>query len=162
MGTEHRKRFIRTPPCCMCPSTRRTTIHVRLETMAEASFDGVLLVGVDFTGSSDEVGEGAGEGHNVNIPLPRDTTGDKEYCEALSLGIEHIRKSKAAYLVVSLGVDTYKDDPICCFQLTTPCYTDIGRLIGDLGLPTLFVLEGGYHLESLGENVRNVLVGFMR
>ena len=34
-----------------------------------------------------------------------------------------------------------------------------GRLLGELGLPTVLVQEGGYDLESLGQNVREVLLG---
>ena len=33
------------------------------------------------------------------------------------------------------------------------------RLLGELGLPTALVQEGGYDLESLGQLVREVLPG---
>ncbi|CAG8735243.1 14758_t:CDS:1, partial [Acaulospora colombiana] len=56
--------------------------------------------------------------------------------------------------------DTYKDDPIAGFEITTLGYRKIGELIRSIGLPTLFVLEGGYHLETIGANVANVLMGF--
>ena len=36
----------------------------------------------------------------------------------------------------------------------------MGRRLADLGLPTLFVLEGGYAVAVLGVNVANVLAGF--
>jgi acetoin utilization deacetylase AcuC-like enzyme len=36
----------------------------------------------------------------------------------------------------------------------------LGQRLAELGLPTLFVLEGGYALEVLGVNVTNVLAGF--
>jgi len=71
-----------------------------------------------------------------------------------------ISEYSARWLIVSLGVDTYKDDPICNFQLTSECYSEIGREIGKLGLPTIFAMEGGYHLETLGINVGGVLLGF--
>jgi acetoin utilization deacetylase AcuC-like enzyme len=35
-----------------------------------------------------------------------------------------------------------------------------GRLIGALGLPTLFVLEGGYAVAEIGVNAVNVLQEF--
>ncbi len=33
-------------------------------------------------------------------------------------------------------------------------------MIGELRLPTLFVLEGGYAVAEIGTNVVNVLAGF--
>ncbi len=38
----------------------------------------------------------------------------------------------------------------------------MGRAIGELGLPTLFVMEGGYAIEAIGINVANALNGFER
>jgi acetoin utilization deacetylase AcuC-like enzyme len=62
--------------------------------------------------------------------------------------------------VVSLGLDTYKEDPISRFSLASDDYLEIGRRIARLGLPTAFVLEGGYAVEALGVNAVNVLSGF--
>ncbi|KAF8608843.1 Arginase/deacetylase [Ceratobasidium sp. AG-I] len=113
-----------------------------------------------FTGTTEEVGDGPGKDFNVNIPLPQRSTGNEEYITALKQAAGKISEYSARWLVVSLGVDTYKDDPICNFQLTSECYSKIGHEIGKLGLPTLFVMEGGYHLETLGTNVGGVLSGF--
>ena len=63
--------------------------------------------------------------------------------------------------MVSLGVDTYKDDPISFFKLESDDFTDYGRRISELKLPTLFVMEGGYAIEAIGINVVNVLTGFL-
>ncbi|KAB5596064.1 Histone deacetylase superfamily protein [Ceratobasidium theobromae] len=113
-----------------------------------------------FTGTENEVGDGPGTGFNLNIPLPQHRTGNEEYLVALRQGVDKISHYSPQWLIVSLGVDTYKDDPICHFKLTTECYYEIGREIGKLGLPGLFAMEGGYHLETLGANVGGVLAGF--
>ena len=63
-------------------------------------------------------------------------------------------------LIVSLGVDTFKEDPISQFRLDSPDYTRMGEIIGRLGLQTLFVMEGGYAVEEIGINAINVLQGF--
>lgn len=63
-------------------------------------------------------------------------------------------------LIVSLGVDTFKDDPISQFKLASPDYLRMGEVIGRLGLQTLFVMEGGYAVEEIGINAVNVLQGF--
>jgi acetoin utilization deacetylase AcuC-like enzyme len=39
-------------------------------------------------------------------------------------------------------------------------FAAIGGQISGLGLPTLFVMEGGYALASLGDSVLSVLLGF--
>ena len=62
--------------------------------------------------------------------------------------------------MVSLGVDTFEHDPISFFKLKAADFTAYGRLIGALGVPTLFVLEGGYAVADIGVNAVNVLQGF--
>ncbi len=77
--------------------------------------------------------------------------------------IRPARKSKrygADIIVVSLGVDTFKDDPISQFKLDSPDYLAMGARIARLGKPTLFVMEGGYAVEEIGINAVNVLEGF--
>ncbi|KAH9923199.1 uncharacterized protein BXZ73DRAFT_51057 [Epithele typhae] len=94
------------------------------------------------TGSSDETGEGAGLGFNYNYPLPQGTS-DDGYCAVLETAAETIRKHDAIdCVVVSLGVDTYAEDPICEFALSKQCYPRMGKIIGALEQPTLFVMEG--------------------
>ena len=63
-------------------------------------------------------------------------------------------------VVVSLGVDTFEKDPISQFKLKSDDYPKIGRRIARLGLPTLFVMEGGYAVEEIGINAVGVLTGF--
>jgi len=61
---------------------------------------------------------------------------------------------------VSLGVDTFENDPISFFKLKAADFTTYGGLIGALDVPTLFVLEGGYAVADIGVNAVNVLQGF--
>jgi acetoin utilization deacetylase AcuC-like enzyme len=112
-----------------------------------------------FVGFADETGAGKGEGANANYPLPPGT----EYA-AWALALDHalarIRAHGAEALVVSLGVDAYKDDPISFFKLDSPDFLDCGRRIARLGLPTVFCMEGGYAIDQIGVNTVNVLEGF--
>lgn len=66
----------------------------------------------------------------------------------------------ASHLVVSLGVDTAAVDPVGKFGLSANAFIRIGQAIRKVGLPTLFVFEGGYAVAELGDNVCNVLQGF--
>ncbi len=112
-----------------------------------------------FLGYADETGEGKGEGFNINYPMPFGTT-YPEYEKSLLAGCEKIKAFNPDILVVSLGVDTYKDDPISKFKLDSPDFVTIGQHISKLGLPTHFVMEGGYAVEQIGINAINVLTGY--
>ncbi len=61
---------------------------------------------------------------------------------------------------MSLGIDTYEKDPMADFELTTDDYLKMGKQLNQMGLSTLFVFEGGYHIEDLGRNTVNVIRGF--
>jgi len=112
-----------------------------------------------FSGFADETGYGLGEGYNLNYPLPPGTSWTA-YAEALAAALKRITSYCPNALVVSLGVDTCESDPLSDFRLRTGDFTELGRRVARLGLPTLIVLEGGYATESLGINVVNVLTGF--
>ena len=112
-----------------------------------------------FSGYADEAGCGAGEGFNLNLPLPRGTA-FAAWRAALAIAIGRIRDFGAEALVVSLGVDTFVADPISFFRLESPDFVAYGRMIGDCRIPTLFVLEGGYAVAEIGINAVNVLSGF--
>ncbi len=112
-----------------------------------------------FWGYEDECGEAEGEGFNQNIPLPHGT-GFSRWEKALQQSLERFAQWGADALVISLGVDTFEDDPISTFRLQTHDYITMGKDIAGLKCPTLFVMEGGYNIEALGINMVNVLQGF--
>ncbi|MGH7187508.1 MAG: histone deacetylase family protein, partial [Pseudomonadota bacterium] len=112
-----------------------------------------------FVGFADERGEGAGEGFNLNYPLRPGTAWDG-YRPALAGAIAEIDGFGPDALVVSLGVDTFKGDPISHFKLESEEFIRIGEMIARLKRPTLFVMEGGYAVEEIGLNAVNVLMGF--
>jgi acetoin utilization deacetylase AcuC-like enzyme len=112
-----------------------------------------------FLGFADERGSGAGEGYNLNIPLPAGVD-DEAYLAALDGALEDIAGYAPRYLVVSAGLDTFEGDPLGDLRVTTAGFGRIGARIAQLGLPTLFVQEGGYAIEELGRNVASLLAGF--
>jgi len=112
-----------------------------------------------FVGRADETGAGPGEGFNLNCPLPAGSDWPAWH-EAMEICCRRIDAFAPQALVVSLGVDTHRDDPSGGFKLDSSHYVPMGRRLAELGLPTLFVLEGGYGLEVLGVNVANALAGF--
>jgi acetoin utilization deacetylase AcuC-like enzyme len=112
-----------------------------------------------FLGYADETGSGAGEGANVNYPMPHGTAYDV-WSQALEDACGRIAAWRADAIVVSLGVDTYAGDPISRFRLRSQDFTAYGGRLARLRLPTLFVMEGGYAVEEIGVNTVNVLTGF--
>ncbi|TSE37407.1 Acetylpolyamine aminohydrolase [Tepidimonas fonticaldi] len=112
-----------------------------------------------FLGYADERGAGPGEGFNLNLPLPRGT-GFPAWRAALERAIRAVADFRADALVVPMGMDTFEGDPISGFLLRSADYTTVGRLLAELGLPTVFTFEGGYAVAEVGINTVNLLEGF--
>jgi acetoin utilization deacetylase AcuC-like enzyme len=112
-----------------------------------------------FSGHADETGSGPGAGCTRNYPLPWGT-GFARWSEALADACARIADYRPDALVVSLGVDTFKDDPISQFELESADFLTVGGRLARLGLPTLFVMEGGYAVAEIGINAVNLLTGF--
>ena len=112
-----------------------------------------------FLGHADERGAGPGEGHNLNYPMAPGTAWGI-WSQSLEDACEKLAAYAPDVVVVSLGVDTFEKDPISQFKLKSADYPRIGRRIEKLGLPTLFVMEGGYAVDEIGINTVGVLQGF--
>ena len=112
-----------------------------------------------YLGHADETGEGEGEGFNLNLPLPAGSP-PEEWFAAVDVACARIGRHRADALVVSLGLDTYAGDPISKFALASEDFVYVGARVERLGLPTVFVLEGGYARGELGLHAANVLDGF--
>jgi len=113
-----------------------------------------------FLGYADESGEGEGEAFNANYPMAAGTS-FQVWEQALGDALRRISGYGPDALVVSLGVDTFKDDPISFFKLDSDDFRTYGARIEKAKLPTLFVMEGGYAIEAIGVNTVNVLEGFL-
>ena len=111
-----------------------------------------------FSGFSEETGQGAGLGFNRNFPLLERVDGEK-YRNVLRRALALIKDFSPTFLVVSLGLDPAKGDPTGTWSLLAKDFTANGVLIGELGLRTLVVQEGGYLIRSLGINARSFFQG---
>jgi acetoin utilization deacetylase AcuC-like enzyme len=110
------------------------------------------------TGFTDETGTGRGRGSNSNIVIPAGTDNDA-YLASLDQACDLIGDFAPSLLIVSLGLDTFIDDPIADLALTAEGFERCGGRVGQLDLPTVVLQEGGYDVASLGENVRRWLLG---
>jgi acetoin utilization deacetylase AcuC-like enzyme len=111
-----------------------------------------------YVGHADETGRSDGEGANRNVPMPEGTP-DAPWLDGVSELARAVTAHGASALVVSLGVDAAIDDPESPLQITDAGYRQAGKILAGLGLPTVAVQEGGYHLPSLGGLVLATIEG---
>lgn len=110
------------------------------------------------SGSIDECGIGDGEGFTHNFPL-RAYSGDEDilpiYEEELLLDIESFEPD---IILVSAGYDLHVADPLAQLQVTTEGIKSIVEsIMNSCDVPKVFMLEGGYNLNALGESVAETL-----
>ena len=98
------------------------------------------------TGSEDEIGEGAGKGYSVNVPLSAHTD-DALYMKAFD---EVVYPLIAGYdpdiIVTQIGADTFRTDPLTRLEITTHSYGYIMRKLKALKIPWVALGGGGYDL----------------
>lgn len=112
-----------------------------------------------YVGYADERGEGAGEGYNLNLPVPLNS-GDDVYLAAIDAAIDSVKKSGATALVVSVGFDAFSGDPSAEMNVSTGGFEQIGARLSAAGLPTALIQEGGYLVADLGLNLEAFMRGF--
>ncbi|CAO2818501.1 unnamed protein product [Amaranthus hypochondriacus] len=106
-------------------------------------------------GSHDMIGEGPGEGYNINVPWEHGRCGDADYFAVW----DHILLPVALefnpdMIIVSAGFDAALRDPLggCC--ITPYGYSVMLKKLMDLAHgKVLLSLEGGYNLQSLANSV---------
>ena len=115
------------------------------------------------SGFADQIGEGPGEGKTLNLPLTPGA-GWAEYEKALRAALAAIKDFGAEAIVVSLGLDTHRDDPVqekatAGMGLTSEDYFEMGKILGGANLQLAFVQEGGYQVAVAGQLVAQVFRG---
>lgn len=83
------------------------------------------------------------ENNCINFPLSTGTI-DSEYIKTLNKAKEKIFEFNPNLVAVSLGFDTFKEDPLGGLNLTEECYYKIAKIISQIDVATFYVLEGGY------------------
>ena len=109
------------------------------------------------TGAATDFGSGAGEGYTVNLPVPPGSGSD----EFLAL-VQHVvapiaREWRPSLLCISAGYDAHRDDPLANCEVDDAGFGDMAaamrELAGELEVPLLICLEGGYSLAALARSV---------
>ena len=111
------------------------------------------------TGSLDEVGEGAGVGTTMNLPLPPGATGDVYASAWDRVAVPRVEAFAPTWLLLSAGFDAHRDDPITSMGLTAGDYASLTTRVAATAQPGRMIvfLEGGYDLHALTETSAAVL-----
>jgi acetoin utilization deacetylase AcuC-like enzyme len=113
------------------------------------------------TGNFNETGTGSGKGYTINIPLPA-RNGDQNY----ALVYEQIiwraaRRFQPQLILVSAGFDAHFTDPLAMMRLSLTGYAhltrELIRMAEELSNGKIvFVMEGGYDLDTLAHGMCNI------
>ena len=116
------------------------------------------------TGAATDVGSGDGEGYTVNLPVPPGSGPDEFLSLVQTVVAPLARDWRPALIAISAGYDAHRDDPLANCELDDAAYADMAAemraLAGELGVPVLICLEGGYSLGALSRSVVATLEAF--
>ena len=98
-------------------------------------------------GFENEIGEGPGEGFNVNIPLPAETYDDAFLRAYRSLVPPLLKAYNPDVIVVELGMDILAGDPLTHLMMTNNVVAEVAQQLLAFGKPILVAGGGGYHIE---------------
>jgi acetoin utilization deacetylase AcuC-like enzyme len=93
-----------------------------------------------------------------NFPLMPGTE-ERTYMKTLGKALEIVDRFRPEMLAVSMGFDTFGQDPLAGQNVSLRGFGEIGRRIRGMNLPTFIVLEGGYS-DRIGELCLSFLNGF--
>ncbi|MCX6777484.1 MAG: hypothetical protein NT157_01205, partial [Candidatus Micrarchaeota archaeon] len=92
--------------------------------------------------------------------------GDEKYLKIFRESVgKYFEEFKPDLVAVSAGFDTYCEDAIVGSRIgikKSETYGEIGGIIAGFGVRTFAVLEGGYYVPKLGENVFEFIKPFVR
>jgi acetoin utilization deacetylase AcuC-like enzyme len=116
------------------------------------------------TGRREERGHGAGAGTTLNVPVPPGS-GDAEFQDALTKELAPAAAQfKPDLILISAGFDAHQLDPLAQCRVSSGAYRRMARTVKAVAQQhcdgkLIALLEGGYHLEALGESVVECLRG---
>jgi len=112
-----------------------------------------------YWGAAAETGAGEGQGFNANYPLPLGADGNA-FMSALDRLLKQMDEFDPGAIVIALGLDAHKDDPLAGMALETSDFKRIGQRLARLTRPVVLIQEGGYPTDSLAANLKEFLAGF--
>lgn len=107
------------------------------------------------TGRDTERGMDKGEGYTYNVPMQAGA-GDKDYLYVYETILpDLVKKFIPEIVLVSAGYDIHKYEPLGSIRVSDEGIRSIVRsILSSTTRPVVFVLEGGYDLNSLAHSVK--------
>jgi acetoin utilization deacetylase AcuC-like enzyme len=110
------------------------------------------------SGPATDVGRGAGEGSNVNLPVDPGS-GDETFVGMVeAIAVPLALAFAPQLLLISAGFDAHRDDPLADCAVTEAGFAAMTARLRDagaaVGAPVAGVLEGGYGLAGLARSLR--------
>jgi acetoin utilization deacetylase AcuC-like enzyme len=109
------------------------------------------------TGAATFRGEGAGAGYTLNLPVPPGSDTETFLGLVRDVVVPAGREFKPGLVAISAGFDAHRDDPLADCAVDDAGYAQMTGamrdLAGELGVPVLVCLEGGYDPAALGRSV---------
>ena len=86
----------------------------------------------------------------------------KEYSRALEKALSEIEDFDPDVLLISIGFDTHKNDPLGKFDLENEDFYRMGYMIAQLNVPKLVIQEGGYNPTACGRAAVKFFAGLSK
>ncbi|MHA1406781.1 MAG: histone deacetylase family protein [Candidatus Heimdallarchaeaceae archaeon] len=117
------------------------------------------------SGYPTEIGIAEGQGYNINIPLLPGTS-SLDWLYALTFANNILEQYKPEIILVSVGFDALKGDPVGVLNLSTAAFQGAGFLINAIASKLCegkicCTLEGGYKIEQLEEVAQRFVKGIL-
>jgi len=101
------------------------------------------------SGFIEEIGNGDGEGCNMNIPMPPGSSSE-DYMYILEGLLEPVAHNFGAdFYFLEVGFDAHKDDPLSRMNLDDEFYPWITSKMMEIAFKMVLIFEGGYNLAAL-------------
>jgi acetoin utilization deacetylase AcuC-like enzyme len=105
------------------------------------------------------------ENNILNIPFnisphpeSRDYITDEFYQANLDSQVfPFIKEKNPNLIIVSLGFDAHKDDPLEGMNISDLTYIYMTLKLKELNIPTMFLLEGGYNIKTIGRVIPQMI-----
>ena len=110
-------------------------------------------------GHENERGRGIGFMYNHNFPMPHGSS-EQVFMDNVDKALDVVRTFAPDVVVHVLGFDVYVDDPQAKCAVSTQGFTELAAKIRGLGIPTMVLVEGGYLVEKLEDNLDAFIQGF--
>jgi len=113
------------------------------------------------TGDAREIGEGAGTGFTINLPLAAGATDDDYERVFAEIACPVLRQFAPELVLISAGFDAHMDDPLGAMRLTSGQFVRLTAAVGHVADQcsegrVIALTEGGYNLAALAECTRAV------